>query len=282
MRGFSRLSREGARSYSLRRSRRVKLLIRKDWEREELLEVITLEAERLQKNPACERVPTGKSSLVFKMKVPKGELYLKHFRDSGWINRAKALVLGTRAEKSWRGGNLLRSMGFTTPPLVGMGTSSSLFGRPLDFLVTEAVRGPRLKQLLKDEPEKQLAAKGWRKGAFLEMLALTIAELHRRGVYHGDLNPTNILVNLEGDLGLSTFCFLDNARCQLMKRVPYALRVKDLSGLNNPRLPCISTRDRLRFFSVYRKSLGVHDPKAMVQHIWQRSIRPRKRHRSSS
>jgi len=279
MGGFLKLPQEGPFPYSLRQKGRRKLLIRSDWEREDLLEILFCEMEQLEGNSACELIPTSKGSLVFKIKGAKGELYLKYFQGQGWKGRLKVLLRGTRAQRSWRGGSLLRRSGFATPSLIGLGMSSSFFSPPLDFLLTEAVRGLRLKQLLKDGFEKWLAERGWGKGAFLKMLALTVAELHRRGIYHGDLNPTNILVNPEGDLGLSTFCFLDNARCRRMRRVPYALRVRDLSGLNNPRLPSISVRDRLRFFAIYEKHLGAHDPGEMMEEIWQRSVRPRKRHR---
>ena len=269
-------------SYSLRRENRIRILIRKDWAREDLLRVLFAEAEGLDENPGIERVPTCRGSRVFRIKGFKGELYLKHFRDFAWKDRAKALVRGTRAQRSWRGGNLLRNLGFSTPAPIAVGESSSFLAPPVDFLLTEAAQGPRLKQLLKDGFEDELTKRGWRKGQFLKMLAVTIAELHRRGVYHGDLNPTNILVSPEGDLSLSTFCFIDNVRCRLMRRVPYRLRLRDLAGLNNPRLPSISNRDRLRFFSLYRRHLGARDPKDMTKQIWERSIRPRKRHRKSS
>jgi len=273
---------EGSPPYALRQGKRVRLLIHKEWEREDLLEILFCQPERIQGNPVVEPIPTSKGSRVFKIKGAKGELYLKYFRNLGWMDRIKSLVRGTKGERSWRGGDLLRRLGFNTPPLIALGRSTSLLAPPVDFLVTRAVSGPRLKQLLKDGLQDRLSEKGWGKGPFLKMLAITIAELHRRGVYHGDLNPTNILVDLESDLGLLTFCFLDNARCRPMKRVPDALRIKDLSGLNSARLPSLSIRDRLRFFSIYQRQLGAKDPKEMIEKIRQRSSRPRKRHRRSS
>jgi tRNA A-37 threonylcarbamoyl transferase component Bud32 len=276
---LQKLFRQSSPYYAILKKKNIKLLIRKDWEKEDLLEILFAKAETLRENPSCELIPTGKSSLVFRLKGPKGELYLKHFWCHRWADRAKLLVRGTKAQRSWEGGDLLRRLGFSTPPLIALGESSSLLAPPVDFLLTEAVKGPRLKHLLKDEFEKRLAERGWRKGPFLKTLALSVAELHRKGIYHGDLNPTNILVNLEGDLGPSTFCFLDNARCRLMREVPGQLRVRDLSGLNNPRLGLISPRDRLRFFFLYRRHLGTRDGKEMIQQIWNRSIRARKRHR---
>ncbi len=276
MRDLRKLSRRGT-HLIIRERKGVELLIGKDWEEEALVQILFTRPERLSDNPVCELIPTCEGSLVFRLKGRKGELYLKHFRTFGWAERAKAVVRGTRAERSWRGGDLLHRLGFRTPPLVALGRSSTFFSPPVDFLLTEAVRGPRLKQMVKDGFEGHLAAMGWRKGPFLKMLAVTIAELHRRGIYHGDLNPTNILVDLKGDLSPSTFCFLDNARCRLMKKVPYQLRLRDLSGLNHPRLDSISARDRLRFFSLYRRHLGTQDGIEMVQQIRNRSLRPRKR-----
>lgn len=282
MGNLRKLSQEDSLLCAIRRSKGMKLLIRKDWEQEDLLEILFTRAERLRENPACELIPTSKGSLVFKLQGNKGELYLKHFRTSGWPARVKALIQGTRAQRSWRGGNLLRRFGFSTPSLIAAGKNSRLFAPLSDFLLTEAVRGPRLKQLLQEGLQDRLAEKGWRERPFLKTLALTVAELHRKGIYHGDLNPTNILVNLEEDLSPSTFCFLDNARCRLMKKVPYRLRVRDLSGLNNPRLGSVSVRDRLRFFCLYRAHLGTQDGMEMVQQIWNRSTRPRKRHGKAS
>jgi len=276
-----KLSRKGT-PFIIREREGVKLLIDGDWEEEALMQILFTRAERLSENPVCELIPTCEGSLVFRLKGRKGDLYLKHFRTFGWAERAKAVVRGTRAERSWRGGDLLHRLGFRTPPLVALGRSSTFFSPPVDFLLTEAVRGPRLKQMVKDGFEDHLAAMGWRKGPFLKMLVLTIAELHRKGIYHGDLNPTNILVDLKGDLSPSTFCFLDNARCRSMKKVPYQLRLRDLSGLNHLRLDSISVRDRLRFFSLYREQLGTQDGIEMVQQIRDRSIRPRRGHGKGS
>jgi tRNA A-37 threonylcarbamoyl transferase component Bud32 len=273
---------EAVGAYAVRQREGIDLLIRRDWEEEDLLKILCARAETLRGNPSCAMVPTCKGSLVFRVKGSRGELYLKHFRTVGWPDRIKALMRGGRAQRSWRGGRLLQSLGFNTPLLVASGGSSSFFAPPVDFLLTEAVRGPRLRHLLREGFENTLAEKGWRKRPFLRTLALTIAELHRRGIYHGDLNPTNILVILEGDLNPSTFCFLDNTRCRFMKEVPYQLRVKDLAGLNNPRLGSVSVRDRLRFFSLYRRHLGSQDGMEMIQDIQRRSMRPRKRHHAGA
>ena len=281
MRDLRKLSRKNT-PFIIREREGVELLIDEDWEEEALTQILFTKADRLSENPVCELIPTCKGTLVFRLKGRKGELYLKHFRTFGWAERAKAVLRGTRAERSWRGGDLLHGLGFHTPPLVALGRSSTFFSPRVDFLLTEAARGPRLKQMVKDGFEDHLAARGWRKGPFVKMLAVTIAELHRRGIYHGDLNPTNILVDLERDLSPSTFCFLDNARCRLMKKVPYQLRLRDLSGLNHPRLDSISVRDRLRFFSLYRRHLGTQDGIEMVQQIRNRSMRPRKQHGKGS
>ncbi len=281
MRDLRKLS-PTATPFVVRKREGLELLIGEDWVEEALVQILCTRPERLSHNPACELIPTCEGSLVFRLKGRKGDLYLKHFRTFGWAERAKAVVRGTRAERSWRGGSLLHGLGFHTPPLVALGRSSAFFSPPVDFLLTEAVRGPRLKQMVMDGLEDHLAAIGWRKRSFVKMLAVTIAELHRRGVYHGDLNPTNILVDLEGSLSSSTFCFLDNGRCRLMKKVPDRLRLRDLSGLNHPRLDSISARDRLRFFSLYRRHLGTRDGMEMVQQIRDRSLRPRKRNGKGS
>lgn len=264
--------------YILRSNREMRVLIHQDWEGD-LSDTLLSRVGKMERDPNWEVVPTCPGSLVFRIKRMRGDLYLKYFRPSGWVDRAKSLVRGTKAQRAWRGGGLLRRHGFRTPPLIALGEGSSCFGSSLGFLLTEAVQGPRLKQILKAGFQDWLAERGWRKGPFLRMLARTIADLHGKGIYHGDLNPTNILVDPEGDLSPSTFCFLDNARCRFMRRVPYGLRVRDLSGLNNPRLGSITMRDRLRFFLIYEKHLGVRDPKGMAREIWKRSSRPRKRNR---
>ncbi|MDH7500962.1 MAG: lipopolysaccharide kinase InaA family protein [candidate division NC10 bacterium] len=267
----------GTAFYRLRGRGGIKVWIHRHWEGEDLLGWLWGEMEGRRPDLRVERIPTCKGSRVFRIRLPRGDLYLKHFSYRSPMEVIKALFRGSKGERAWRGGHLLRMLGFQSPPLVALGKRISLLSPPVDFVVTEAVPGLRLKQLLQDGFEKRLAERGWRKKDFLRILALTVADLHRHGIYHGDLNPTNILVDMEGDLSSATFCFLDNARCRQMRKVPYALRLRDLAGLNHPRVPAVSMRDRLRFFSLYRRHLGFQDPKEMVFAIWQRSMRPRKR-----
>lgn len=272
---------EGATFFRKREERGIKIWIHRDWEGDDLLGLLRDGLEGAISDPRVERVPTCKGSRVFRLRLARGDLYLKHFCYRSPAELVKALFRGSKGERAWRGGHLLRSLGFNSPPLVALGKRISLLSPPVDFVVTEAVSGLRLKQLLQDGFESRLAERGWTKRNFLRTLALTIAQLHRQGVYHGDLNPTNILVDLEGNLDIATFCFLDNGRCRQMKKVPYGLRLRDLAGLNHPRLPAVSARDRLRFFSLYRRSLGSLDPKEMAFQIQRRSVRPRRRQATS-
>jgi len=268
---------EEAALFRLREERGVKLWIHREWEGEDLVGLLRGQIAGGPPDPRVEMVPTCEGSRVYRIRLSRGVLYVKHFCYRGPVEVVKALIRGSKGERAWRGGQLLRSLGFSSPPLVARGKRISLLTAPVDFVVTEAVSGLRLKQLLQDGFGDRLGERGWRKRDFLRTLAFTVAELHRRGVYHGDLNPTNILVDLEGDLSPAAFCFLDNGRCRQMRRVPYRLRLRDLAGLNHPRLPAITIRDRLRFFSLYRSCLGGQDPKEMALRIYQRSVRPRRR-----
>jgi hypothetical protein len=80
----------------------------------------------------------------------------------------------------------------------------------------------------------------------------TIGRLHARGISHGDLRWSNIIID-SSDSDNSRYVLLDNERTRRYRRLPDRKRLKNLVQLNL--VPDgISRTDKLRFFYAYLKA----------------------------
>jgi serine/threonine protein kinase len=89
-----------------------------------------------------------------------------------------------------------------------------------------------------------------RKRAYLKQLAREIRGMHEEGFVHGDLIPSNILVQSEGEE--IAFYYLDHDRTRRYPPwFPQRLWKRNLVQLNRFVLAGISLQDRIRFLKYY-------------------------------
>ncbi len=81
---------------------------------------------------------------------------------------------------------------------------------------------------------------------FVRACGRWVGDLHRRGVYHGDLKAVNVYVGEDG-----RFTLVDYDRVRFGRRVGFRRRVKNLAQLAASIPVCITRTDRLRFFRAY-------------------------------
>jgi tRNA A-37 threonylcarbamoyl transferase component Bud32 len=98
------------------------------------------------------------------------------------------------------------------------------------------------------------------KKKFLRCLAHTIAGLHARGVYHGDLKSTNILAR-ENDSSWD-FLFVDLDRVSFSRPLTFERRANNLAQINASVADVISLLDRLRFFRIYSRLAACYTDRA--------------------
>jgi tRNA A-37 threonylcarbamoyl transferase component Bud32 len=102
------------------------------------------------------------------------------------------------------------------------------------------------------------------KTGLIRELAATLARMHRKGVFHGDLKAGNVLVRARGSSPRVVFLDLDAVR--FGRRVGFNDRALNLAQLDASLPACVSRWDRLRFLRDYGKGrLGRADLKEMAR-----------------
>ncbi len=67
--------------------------------------------------------------------------------------------------------------------------------------------------------------------SLLEKIGVSVAKLHEAGVYHGDLNLKNIIVETGEDAEPANLYLIDYKKCRLVKRVPVQKGIKNIRRL---------------------------------------------------
>lgn len=112
-----------------------------------------------------------------------------------------------------------------------------------------------LHQLIKSSQFSQLSAQQLR--ALSKSLAESIADIHNRGFFHRDLNPSHILITAVETLS-PAFYYVDFENSRLLDYpVPLALRARELSRLCRSLSEAASERLKLRFLLHYARKSGL-------------------------
>jgi tRNA A-37 threonylcarbamoyl transferase component Bud32 len=190
---------------------------------------------------------SAKSILTTHDTASGGLVCVKGYRYRGPLHALASLLFRSRALKSWRAANGLVVRGLLTPQPLAM--IERRFG-PLVlasyYICCWEDRAPELNAYIK---ARQWTPAG--KKDFLRCLAYSAADLHARGVYHGDLKSNNILVR-EHD-GSWDFLFVDLDRVSFSRPLTFERRANNLAQINASVAAVITLRDRLRFFRIYAR-----------------------------
>lgn len=205
------------------------------------------------------------------------QYYHKRYLGRGWLEGIKARVLGSRAERAWRGAHLLETHAFGVPETVVTGW------RGADcFAVTRAVVGgmslAQYIQGLRSQADRR-AQRTLRTA--VEELGRVVGRMHAKGLVHGDLRWGNILVVEKA--GQRRFVFLDNERTCQYAQTPKRKVLKNLVQLNLVPDNLLTRTDRMRFWLAYREQHRAltGDSKAWIRRIvarteWRQARRAKK------
>ena len=192
-------------------------------------------------------IPSSRYALVYHFEYGGRGYFHKSFLHRNRLEPIKGFFRGTRAERAFKGHQLLRKNGLGAPQVVVVGKK----GRQ-SFLVSEAVwTGSGLGRYFRETyvpPLSKEAIENKRRA--VQTLGHKVGRLHALGIFHGDLRWGNIMVKASTPMGVD-FLFLDNERTVQYKRLPYLKRLKNLVQLNMDSSPVVTGTDRLRFFLVY-------------------------------
>ncbi|GAB1258481.1 hypothetical protein NBRC116494_29830 [Aurantivibrio plasticivorans] len=177
--------------------------------------------------------------------------------------RAMVFPYFSRSNQFIRHNRRLVDSQFSAPRVVASGTvnrhgwvaTEGLPGIGLGYLLATYLRGREI-------PRSLLRWK-WQ---LMSALGREVARLHNAGIYHGDLRPNNILVDLKP---VANFGFIDNERNKDGFQVlSNRLQIKNLVQLNMVWPEDLSASCRLRFMRAYAMERGeAIDLKKMVMKV---------------
>jgi tRNA A-37 threonylcarbamoyl transferase component Bud32 len=196
--------------------------------------------------PGGETLKASRSATVCVVTVPTAAgprpMVYKRFRVTHKTDYLAALFRPPPALRSWKNGHALIDRGLPTPRpwLVLHRRRFGLAGT--GYLLCDLVPDARhLDDAVRDA--------GWRhRQQLIDVLARWVRLMHERGVSHRDLKAANVLVTPDGRCQ-----FIDLVGVRTRRRVPAAVRVRDLARLNASFVasPDVSRTDRLRFLRTY-------------------------------
>lgn len=149
---------------------------------------------------------------------------IKRYNHKGLGTTLKLLLRPSRAERAFYKGLVLRNLGIKTPrPLLY--AVRYRHGLPYcSYIVNERSEGDTLCNLF---DSKQVSAGEW--PALVARIGDLLARLHARGITHGDIKPTNILLS-HGEIEIID---LDAMRLHWNRNMFERFRNKDLKALTN-------------------------------------------------
>jgi len=183
-------------------------------------------------------------NLVVQLSSDKGPIVVKWF---GWrhpMHYPLSPTFPSRAFASWIVAHTLQHAKTRTPKPLYVYTRRYRGLIKENFFITEAIHPhTRLRKVLISEtPETFL-------NASIKDLALSIARMHKQGIFHRDLTTGNFLVNEMGEVFI-----VDLNRTQLLRKLSTHQRLIDLAKLFfNTEKPELTNRLTHLFFTTYEE-----------------------------
>jgi len=201
-----------------------------------------LKGEVLRENPF---------HLVCRVKVQGKALVVKEYRWREWRRKFLYLFRRSKAEREWEKTEAAALKGIPTIEIIAIGEKKSFGFLERSIVISRELAGAEvLSEVVLQQLPRMKGAEG---REFLKMgisqFAGFVAELHRRGLYHHDFHPGNILLRREG-LNLHFF-IIDLDRARIGRTLPVSKRISSLVRLNRFFRVTLSSVDRWRFLREY-------------------------------
>ena len=213
-------------------------------------------------------VKSGPHRAVYRVELPSGIVFLKHFKIADWRALARNALLGSPAQREAAAAAHVAQAGIETTVSAAVGTTrgglvvreSFLFTReiadsaPLDKVVRERLLSAKQGTLPPD-------ASRFRRGLARALGQLT-GRLHRHGLTHGDLHRANLLIRTRTD-GEVCLSLIDLQRVRRRWVLPFQRARHDLFGLYNAFNGIAGQADRRRFLKAYWLEAGASDSRVV-------------------
>ncbi|MCH7689248.1 MAG: hypothetical protein IH899_21665, partial [Planctomycetes bacterium] len=220
----------------------------------------------------AEIIKTGPHRTVYRLNLPSGRFYLKHYRIPDWRALFQNLFRPCKAELESNAAHRLRVLEINTFEPIALGKTYD-FGLVKDsFLISREIENVETVQefvqhTLSRLPESRQTV--LRRHLALELGRLT-ARLHRGGLRHRDYHAGNLLMQVSPEQSVKLW-LIDLHAVSFCRQLTLRHIKRNLSLLNHFFSHDTTKTDRLRFFRSYWNTL----------HSSQNASGPRKRYSAS-
>lgn len=206
---------------------------------------------RLPEDGSWTWVGSSLHARVARIRTDAGDFYFKAFLPRDWFESSKARLRGSRAQRCVDSTRELLAAGFSVPGIVAADTTGQV-----PWVVMESARGVAwgdcLASFLACQRNPEQLRRKWQ---LIAALGAEVGRLHRLGFVHGDLRPSNVLVDINAPT--PRFHFIDNERSRRPLRLPTRERLRNLVQINLLGPKQWTRRDRLRFLYAYCAAAGI-------------------------
>ncbi|MCA9113965.1 MAG: hypothetical protein KDA79_02690 [Planctomycetaceae bacterium] len=218
----------------------------------ELFDRDGLRIARWLQNGQAEIVKDGPHRTVYRLSLPSGAYYLKHFRVADWKARLQNVVRPCRAALEWNAAVQVGLAGINTIEPLAIGVNRQLGLATDSYLLTRSIAGTETLHdfILQDCGGLSRKARIRVRHRIAAELGRMIGRMHRAGLIHHDLHAGNILLQI--DPGQFVRLWLIDLHAVVPKRhIPERQLHWNLSLLSHFFHNRATPAERARFFSGY-------------------------------
>ena len=200
----------------------------------------------------AEIIKTGPHRTVYRLNLPSGRFYLKHYRISDWQAQFQNLFRPCKAELEFDAAHRLRKLEIKTFEPIALGKTYE-FGLVKDsFLISREIENVESVQKFVQQTLNQLPIQ--RQTDLRQQLALKLgqltARLHWNGLIHRDYHADNLLMQVSPEQSVQLW-LIDLHAVGVCRQLTLRHIKRNLSLLSHFFSHDTTKTDRLRFFHFY-------------------------------
>jgi hypothetical protein len=144
-------------------------------------------------------IKSGPHRSVFRVELPSGVVFLKHFKASHWLDVVRNALIRTPAEREAKAARAVAEAGIATIACAAVGVESHGPFAHDSFLASHAIENViPLDSLLLDPAHRSRLTPAFRR-ELARALGRLCGRLHGAGLVHRDLHPGNLLADVRED-----------------------------------------------------------------------------------